>query len=88
MNEILKQEETNVVELESFFKEELYSPYQLCKVVNKILESLQINKILPPQMFYTYVRSDKKYIVCDENKKITKEECIRFTSKYIQKNFS
>jgi hypothetical protein len=36
------------------------SPYKAAKLVNKWLVDDEINKILPPQMFYTYV--SKGYI--------------------------
>ena|SRR2546423_864950 len=39
---------------------ELYTPYQCAKLVNKWFEEKEIDKTLPPQMFYTYV--NKGYI--------------------------
>ena len=31
-----------------------YTPYTACKVVNEALKKMGVDKVLPPQMFYTY----------------------------------
>lgn len=79
------------LDVASKFTQELYSPYGLHKVVNGILaevakENHEIAKVLPPQMFYNYAK--KQFIKNDEAKKITKEECIRWTTKYLTKLYS
>ena len=77
--------------IESNFVEETYSPYGLNKVVNAILATIAFEneekaKVLPPQMFYNYTK--KGFIKSDENKKIAREECIRWTTKYLVKLYS
>ena len=36
------------------------SPYAACKLINARLKADEVDKVLPPQMFYTYQK--KKYI--------------------------
>ena len=74
---------TDVQTIEDLLTEEFYSPYKLAKAVNKILDNVGIEKVLPPQMFYTYVK--KGYIKADDNKRITREDAITWTEKYIAK---
>jgi hypothetical protein len=57
--------------------------YQLAKLVNEALESAGIDKRIPPQMIYTYVR--KGYIKVDEAKRISVEEADRWMTGYLTK---
>ena len=51
------------------------TPYAAAKVANKALENAGVEKVLPPQMFYTYVKKgyitgtevDGKLRVTDDN---------------------
>ena len=63
-------------------KENEFSPYRAAKIVN---ESFGID--LKPQMFYNYVK--KGYITAtfgDEGWRISKNELIRFATKYALRN--
>jgi hypothetical protein len=65
-----------------------YSPYQCAKVINEELASKGIDKILPPQMFYTYTK--KSYIKSfrnEANKVLVKhEDLVEWFVKYCKKN--
>lgn len=78
---------TNAVDIDVIvadaFTQTTYTPYAMCKIVNELLRAFEIDKQLPPQMFYTYAK--KQYIVND-NKIIKAEHAIAFTVKYITKN--
>jgi hypothetical protein len=66
------------------FTEPTYTPYKVAKVVNKVLEDLGVDKVLPPQMFYTYAK--KGYLTgVKEAKVITRDEAIGWTEKYVVK---
>lgn len=83
MNTNINTDNTDVQTIEDLLTEEFYSPYKLAGAVNKILANIGIEKVLPPQMFYTYVK--KGYIKADDNKRITREDAITWTEKYIAK---
>lgn len=79
------------VEIAEKFAAELYSPYGLNKVVNSILADIALAnneaaKVLPPQMFYQYVA--KGFIKANTEKKVSREECVRWTTKYLVKLYS
>lgn len=59
------------------------SPYGAAKVVNALLAEAGVEKVLPPQMFYTYVA--KGYIPADENKKIAEADLLEWATKYLAK---
>lgn len=65
-----------------------YSPYQCAKVINDELASKGVEKVLPPQMFYTYTK--KKYIksYLDENNKVrvAHSDLVEWFVKYCTKN--
>lgn len=64
------------------------SPYQAAGVVNTWLKDLEIEKKLPPQMFYTYTK--KAYIKSElvgGKVKVSREDLRDwFDNKYIPKN--
>lgn len=61
------------------------SPYACAKVVNAELKNLGIEKVLPPQMFYTYV---KKGSIPSTDKKVALEDLQTWFVAYVQKNFA
>lgn len=68
----------------------LHTPYSASKVVNKWLERDEIDKQLPPQMFYNYtiarVRKGKApFIDTDVNGKISSEDLLKWYQKYVEK---
>jgi hypothetical protein len=68
----------------------LVSPYGACKIVNKWLADKNIVKELPPQMFYTYTKANKKgktYIPVTEDRKIKIEDLQSWFTAYFNKNF-
>jgi hypothetical protein len=84
-----QQIDTTTLNIADFFEADVYSPYGMAKIVNKILSSVGIVKGkkgegLPPQMFYIYC--SKGYIANDNNKKITKATAVEWTEAYVLKN--
>jgi hypothetical protein len=70
-----------VEELEGIEQNE-FTPYRMAKILNRAFDI-----DLPPQMFYTYVK--KGYITStnvDDRILITKNELVRFASKYALRN--
>lgn len=67
----------------------LLSPYAATQVVNKLLAEKGISKTLPPQMLYTYVREDKKYIKASKDEsgkiKIAREDLMVWFDSYVEK---
>ena len=82
MTEILNTK----IQIDTYFEAETYSPYAMAKSVNAFLKALGSEKVLPPQMFYTYVK--KAYIPADEAKKVTRESAIAWTTAYVLKHLS
>jgi hypothetical protein len=66
----------------------VYSPYQCAKAVNEMFADANIDKVLPPQMFYTYTK--KGYIPShiDEQgkKKVTHQNLADWFVRYCTKN--
>lgn len=60
----------------------MYSPYRCAQIVNALLASEGIDKVLPPQMFYTYVK--KGYILSVEGK-VSADTLTAWYNKYAQK---
>lgn len=58
------------------------TPYGAAKIVNELLKEKGIEKVLPPQMFYTYVK--KGYIPSTDGK-ITSTDLATWVEKYITK---
>jgi hypothetical protein len=66
------------------------SPYGAAKIVNKWLSDKGVAKELPPQMFYTYTKPNKKgktYIPVNKERKITIEDLRAWFDGYYNKNF-
>lgn len=56
------------------------TPYSCAKIVNNLLKEEGIEKILPPQMFYTYVK--KGYIPSTQGR-VAPEDLAKWCEKYI-----
>lgn len=66
-----------------------YSPYKAAQLVNAQLKAAGYDKILPPQMFYTYTRPEKGYIkatVVDGKRVIKAEDLAAWYESYVNKN--
>jgi len=89
-NEIETTETTEFdFEISTFFTQAVYSPYGVCKVVNKIIVHMGFVKVLPPQMFYTYASKGMLFNKKNKDlKEITREQAIAWTERYVQKHFS
>lgn len=78
------EHEANPLESE----ETTYTPYQCAKVINEELANRNIDKVLPPQMFYTYTK--KSYIKSsknEQNKVVVKHsDLVEWFVKYCAKN--
>lgn len=64
------------------------TPYAAAKIVNEILVNLGVDKVLPPQMLYTYAK--KGYIatqLVDGKIRITEAGLQEWVVKYVKKNF-
>lgn len=72
----------NEIQINEYFVETDYTPYKIAKIVNKILADLEIEKILPPQMFYTYAKKGMLNGI-KESKRIDAEHAIAWTERYI-----
>jgi len=67
---------------------DLLSPYQCAKVVNAQLKDLGIEKVLPPQMFYTYTSPTKNYIASvtvDGKRKVSRDVLAAWFVSYVNK---
>lgn len=72
--------------LDNINDNEEMSPYACAKVVNSVFAKMNINKELPPQMFYTYAK--KGMLNGEKNsKKITKTQLSIWMAKYFERNF-
>lgn len=60
-----------------------FTPYKASKIVNALLEEMGIEKVLPPQMFYNYVK--KNFIKTNNEGKIEEEELRRWFEKYVSR---
>jgi hypothetical protein len=58
------------------------TPYAACKIVNNMLKEMGIEKTLPPQMFYNYV---KKNFIKNDNGKINEKDLLEWFTKYSNK---
>lgn len=69
----------------SFVTKGTYSPYGVIKVANEVLAALEIDKVLPGPMGYTYCK--KGYIATiDEAKKVVaRADAIEWIEKYVTK---
>jgi len=73
--------EINITEA---FGTEILTPYQVAKIVNGLLEGLGIEKVLPPQMFYTYAK--KGYLNgIKESKRIKGTDAAKWFEGYVVK---
>ena len=59
------------------------SPYRCAKIVNALLKDMGVEKVLPPQMFYTYVK--KGYITSQPDGTVTLEDLQTWFEKYSAK---
>jgi hypothetical protein len=61
------------------------TPYQASKIANAKLAELGVEKVLPPQMFYTYV---KKGYIGDEKgaTRTTEQATLIWLQKYVNKH--
>jgi hypothetical protein len=63
----------------------LLTPYGAAKIVNALLAEAGVAKVLPPQMFYTYV---KKGYIPSTDKKIAAVDLAAWAEKYIAKHIT
>jgi hypothetical protein len=65
----------------------VFTPYQAAKVVNETLTRAGIDKQVPPQMLYTYVRKDKiaSTIADDGRIMVDPESLLQWTTAYVNK---
>jgi hypothetical protein len=65
------------------------SPYKCASIVNEWLKADNIDKKLPPQMFYTYTSPEKNYIKATTNaagkREVKLEDLQKWYDKYSQK---
>lgn len=64
----------------------LYTPYQCAKIVNEWLSELEISKVIPPQMMYTYTKKNMIVSTEIEGKKfVSLEDLENWFRKYVNK---
>jgi translation initiation factor IF-1 len=85
-------------EIAALFDKDSYTPYQMAGAVNKALVAANIEKVLPPQMFYQYcakgyIAASKVVVTMKKGKTETREgwvvakaDAIEWTTKYLAKN--
>jgi hypothetical protein len=56
--------------------------YQFAKAANALIKAAGVEKVLPPQMFYTYYKKD--FIKADQR---TEDGVRLWTAKYLKRNF-
>ena len=62
-----------------------YTPYAIAKIVNELLAECEIEKVLPPQMFYTYAKKGMLNGI-KESKRITGSDAAAWTEAYVLKH--
>jgi hypothetical protein len=63
------------------------TPYAAAKIANAALESAGVEKVLPPQMFYTYAKKDYiANVTVDGKKRITEEGLAKWLEGYVAKH--
>lgn len=78
----------NTREIADFFTEATYTPWGMSKVVNNILAAIGAEKVLPPQMFYTYANKGMLFNKKNVDKKvILQHQAIAWTERYIAKHY-
>jgi hypothetical protein len=84
----IDENQTILFEVEEPISEETYSPYQCAKLINDEFEKANIEKVLPPQMFYTYTK--KQYIKSFRNEQnkvqVKHSDLVEWFVKYCKKN--
>ena len=79
---------TTVTVVDAFVENVTFTPYAACKVVNAFLAEAGVAKVLPPQMFYTYV--GKGFIPAGTDKRIKSDDLLEwmlaYTAKQVAKN--
>ena len=70
------------IKLQELFTNNM-TPYQMCRIVNRILADVGIEKVLPAPMFYTYVK--KGYIPSNKNGRVNAAPAAVWTEAYILK---
>jgi hypothetical protein len=79
--------QTQLFEVEVPISEESYSPYQCAKVINEEFVKMGVDKVLPPQMFYTYTKKNMIPSYLENNKKFVKHsDLVEWFVKYCKKN--
>lgn len=61
----------------------LLTPYECAKVVNGMLQAAGVDKVLPPQMFYTYV---KKGMIPATDKRVRPADLQKWAEGYFARN--
>lgn len=61
----------------------LMTPYQGAKLINEWIKDLGVERILPPQMIYTYT---KKNMIKNTNGKVSEKDLREWFEKYSAKN--
>ena len=77
------------LKLEDFFASDS-SPIELAKGINFLLALKGVDKAIPPQMIYNYIKKGyiEFYYNSTQKKAIKRKECCRFVAKYFAKNYN
>lgn len=87
VNNVKNNEDVDLVELivERFSKVDSFTLYGVWKIVQQILDDTNSGKSIPSQMLYNY---GAKQFIKNVDKKVAREEAIRWSTKYLTKVFS
>jgi hypothetical protein len=82
--------------IEAAFTEDNYTPYQVIEVVNSLFSHFGVDKVLPTQMAYNYVRqglikADRVERMTKKDKRVaawnvSRENAVAWATKYVSKN--
>jgi hypothetical protein len=84
----IDENQTTLFDVELPISEESYSPYQCAKLINEEFAKASIDKILPPQMFYTYTKKQyiKSYLNESNKVQVKHSDLVEWFVRYCKKN--
>jgi hypothetical protein len=65
-----------------------FTPYKISTFVNKVFEVSGLDKRIPPQMMYTYVKNGLIVKGVKDRKSYTVEETVAFVTRYTSKHLN
>lgn len=82
--EVTVDEIVNEITTIVFGSDTTISPYKIAKVINKVFEATSTDKVIPPQMMYSYA-SKGMISKGNKSKEYTFDEVVTYVTKYTNK---